>query len=103
MLCHQAFRFTTGACTALAVSEDGQTVAMADDRGFVGCVTYGHGRLQDRWEFIGKHGCFAAAVASLRFHGVAQSTRLFAVGEDGVLAEFDIANSSIGNGCVERC
>jgi len=35
----QAFRFTTGACTALAVSEDGQTVAMADDRGFVGCVT----------------------------------------------------------------
>ena len=62
-------------------------------------MTYGHGRLKDRWEFVGKHGCFAGGVASLRFHGVRQSTRLFAVGEDGVLAEFDIANSSIGNGC----
>jgi hypothetical protein len=33
----------------------------------------GRGRLQaDRWEFIGKHGCFAGPVAGLRFHGVRQ-------------------------------
>mmetsp|Transcript_33102 Transcript_33102/g.55453 ORF Transcript_33102/g.55453 Transcript_33102/m.55453 type:complete len:898 (-) Transcript_33102:322-3015(-) len=94
----QAFRFATTGCVRLAVSGDCCTIAMADESGMVGVVTYGHGRSKDKWEFVGKHGSHTGLITGLVFEGLGQVARLWSVGEDGVLVEYDLQNTSVGAG-----
>eukprot|EP00976_Prorocentrum_cordatum_P075942 1182101-Prorocentrum_minimum.AAC.1 len=93
-----AFRFSTSGCVKLSVSADCRTIAMADESGMVALVTYGHGRLKDKWEFIGKHGSHTGLITGLAFEGLGNATRLWSVGEDGVLVEYDLENCSVGTG-----
>eukprot|EP00899_Mesostigma_viride_P015439 jgi/Mesvir1/23897/Mv10681-RA.1 len=100
----QNFRFTAATITMLRFSDDGQHLATADTGLCVGLLSYGHGKAGDKWEFIGKYRTHSAPVASIAFgsHLGDGKIRLFSLGEDSVLVEYDLDRSSLTGGVKLR-
>jgi WD40 repeat protein/Ca2+-binding EF-hand superfamily protein len=101
------FRSSRDAVTHLAFSSDSAFLASADaDR----CVAlYRHGASAEgdgskrEWEYTGKYRAHHAPISGLSFgDGSDGLARLFSVGEDAQLVEFDLQRSSVSGGVQLR-
>ena len=109
-----SFRSSRDAVTHLAFSSDSTFLATADaDR----CVAlYRHGAsdpadgkdgkepaARPQWEYIGKYRAHHAPISGLHFgDGADGLPRLFSVGEDSQLVEFDLQRCSVADGVQLR-
>ena len=94
-----AARNTSASLTMLACSTSGDQVAVADAAHHVllyACLPYKH---TQRWEFIGRTQTHHDSVVGLSFgESPSGQTRLFSVGDDSRLAEYDLAGSTPSTG-----
>ena len=92
-------RNTAATVTMLSCSTSGDQVAVADSAHHVllyACLPHKHTR---RWEFIGRTQTHHEEVTGLNFgESPSGHTRLFSVGADGRLAEYDLDGSSLSTG-----
>ena len=99
-----SFKVGPSAITLLAHSSDGRLLATADGAMCVGLLSYGHGKAGDKWEFVGKYRTHEAAIVGLGFTAGdwGRAPRLFSLGEEGRLVEYDLAASSVTAGLKLR-
>lgn len=100
-----AVRFSSSPVVELAYRADGQALAVADAAMAVGLVRRGtepppgaDDGAEPAWEVAGRHKAHHGAVTGLAFASCGEAEpalqRLFSVGEDGVLVEYDVQGAS---------
>lgn len=92
------FKFTSEPITKMAFSDDGRFMSMADKTGKIFLLYH----CNRRWLLIGKNRCHTKTVTELVFvkNLGMEYPRLFSIGEDRMLVEFDI-EISVGNGRLD--
>jgi len=104
------FKNTNGTILDICFSKDGQYLATADSLHYVSLYRYWH---QDEeldkpvdWIFVGKFKSHFRNIVSIYFEAITQAPgeqadlppKLFSLGEDRILQEYDVAKSSIRGG-----
>lgn len=94
-----SFKNTFKPITHVAMSRSGRHMAVMDRANYLGLYVHEPVRGTARWEYIGKYKAHYSEVVGLHF-GDAPSgaTRLFSLGKDGRIAEFDLESSSVAAG-----
>lgn len=94
-----SFKNTFKPITHVAISSSGRHMAVMDKAKYLGLYVHEPVKGTLRWEYIGKYKAHYSEVVGLHF-GEAPSgaTRLFSLGKDGRMAEFDLETSSVANG-----
>lgn len=94
----EPFKFNSDLVTHLSYSDDGRFMAMADVTGRIFLLYH----CNRRWLLIGKNRCHHKPVTDLIFvkNIGTEYARLFSIGEDRMLVEFDI-EMSVSNGRLE--
>ncbi|GBG67926.1 hypothetical protein CBR_g1046 [Chara braunii] len=95
----QSFRFTPSPIMYIAFSADGWRMATADGGMCVALLIYGHGKMGDKWEYVGKYRSHTGPIRGLQFAMDSRThCRLFSVGEDGIVVDYDLEGSSTAGG-----
>lgn len=94
-----SFKNTFKPITQVAICSSGRHMAIMDKARYLGLYVHEPAKGENRWEYIGKYRAHYSDVVGLHF-GEAPSgaTRLFSLGKDGRVAEFDLEASSVANG-----
>lgn len=96
------FKVLSGAVTHIAWSTQSEHMATADADRCVALFRRQPGNLEEPWLFVGRHRAHLKPVSAILF-GVnvdTDSPRLLSVGEDRMLVEYDVVNSSFDRGLV---
>lgn len=97
------FRNTFKPITHVAFAANARHMATMEENRYLALYRYGPVKGTDRWEYIGKYKSHHGEVVGLCF-GEAPSgaTRLFSLGKDGRILEYDLDKSSLQDGKHHR-